>query len=228
MNPRLLFGAASLLAAPACTPAVSQTAWTPDPRYDAPMPEPRATLDEDGGFTYGGGSLFSRRRAREVGDQVTIRIVHATQADSSANTALKRGSETSGSVSALFGIETALASIPGGGPSLSLGASTTNDFDGTGATTRSGTLLATLTARVVEILPNGQLVVAGRQAVKINNEVEYLALTGVLDPRAIASDSSVSSTALADVRIEYSGQGVVAGKQRPGWLTRALDIVTPF
>jgi flagellar L-ring protein precursor FlgH len=78
------------------------------------------------------------------------------------------------------------------------------------------------------VLPNGHLVVAGRQAVKINNEVEILGLRGIVDPRSILANNTVLSTAIADARIEYGGTGVVAAKQRPGWLSRILDTVSPF
>ncbi len=184
--------------------------------------------NSNGGFVYGGGSLYSPRKARQIGDLVTIRVVQSTAADTTAGTNLKRKSDMSASVSALFGLETVIADIPGGGPSLSLGATTKNDFDGTGGTNRAGSLSGTLTARVVELLPNGHLVVLGKQAVKINNEVEVLAIRGVVDPRSIAADNSVFSTAIADARIEYGGTGVVAGKQRPGWFSRVLDMVSPF
>ncbi|MEE2827850.1 MAG: flagellar basal body L-ring protein FlgH, partial [Myxococcota bacterium] len=115
---------------------------------DLPDVAPVPTVDEDGGFTYTGGSLFSRRRARAVGDLLTIRVVHKTSADTSATTSLKRKGEVAAGVTALMGLETALASIPGGGPSLSIGSTTQNDYDGEGSTNRIGTVQGTLTTRV--------------------------------------------------------------------------------
>ena len=108
------------------------------------------------------------------------------------------------------------------------GATAKNDFSGTGTTARQGSLTGTLTVQVVDVLPNGNLVIGGRQAVKINNEIQVLNLRGLVDPRAVADDNSVLSSQVADARIEFSGVGVVAGKQRPGWLARILDVIAPF
>jgi len=205
---------------------------SPPPAAMTPPPAPTvATVDADGGFTYGGGSLYSRR-AREIGDVVTIRVSHNTTAKSNATTSLTRKGDTSMSVEAMFGLETAIANIPGvaadAGPSLSLGTSSTNDFNGDGATDRAGTVSATLTARVIEVLPDGSLRLWGSQEVRVNNEVEALVVEGTVDPRSIGSDNSIPSSAIADLRIEYAGMGVVSGKQRPGWFTRVLDVVNPF
>lgn len=209
-----------------CMPGSKQ--WSGNPDYTPEVEvAPPPLVDDDGGFVYGGGSLYSRRKARQVGDLVTIRIVHDTSAGSSANTTLKRQGDVDASVSALMGLKGQLEGLEGG-PSLSIGTSTKNDYTGSGGTDRRGSVTGTITGRVMEVLSNGHLVIAGRQAVMVNNEVEYLGLRGIVDARSIQSDNTVESTALADVRIEYTGQGVVAGKQRPGWFTRLLDVITPF
>lgn len=197
-------------------------------KYSVPDVTAAPTVDADGGFTYTGGSLFSRRRARSVGDLLTIQVIHNTKADTKATTSLKRKGEVAAGVTALLGLETAIANIPGGGPSLQIGTSTQNDYDGEGGTNRTGTVQGTLTTRVIEVLPNGNLVVYGQQDVRVNNENEVLAVTGIVDPRSITADNTVLSTSVADLHIEYAGIGVVSGKQRPGWFTRILDVVTPF
>ena len=200
--------------------------WSPPPLERTPV------LDADGGFQYGNGSLYSGRRARGMGDLVTIRVVQSTQAGTTANTTLTRTGTTSGKVGAMFGLEAEIAKLgdveAGTGPSLSLETEHSNNFAGTGGTDRMGSVTGTITTRVVEVLPNGHLVLLGRQDVRVNNEVETLAITGIVDPRDLATDSSVLSTRVADLRLEYAGMGVVSGKQRPGWFTRILDVVTPF
>jgi flagellar L-ring protein precursor FlgH len=163
-----------------------------------------------------------------VGDLLTIQVLHNTSADTKAKTSLKRQGDVQAGVTALMGLETAIASIPGGGPSLSIETSTKNDYDGEGGTNRAGSVTGTLTTRVVEVMTNGNLVVYGQQNVRINNENEVLAVTGIVDPRSIGADNSVLSTSVSDLHIEYAGTGVVSGKQRPGWFTRILDVVTPF
>jgi flagellar L-ring protein FlgH len=198
------------------------------PAYQPPSIQPTPVADSNGGFTYGSGSLYSGRRARVVGDLVTIRVIHATQAGTSATTSLKRNGTMGAGVTAMFGLETELAKLPGGGPSLDITTSTTNDYEGEGGTDRAGSLTGTLTTRVIEVLPNGHLVLFGSQDVRVNDESEVLAVTGVVDPRDIGTDNSVLSTRVAELRMEYAGIGVVAGKQRPGWFTRIFDVVTPF
>ena len=211
---------------------VTTSIVTPPPAAMTPPPAASTpTVDEDGGFTYGGGSLYSRR-AREVGDVVTIKVAHNTTANSKATTSLAREGTTSASVTALFGLEGALNNLPGvsadAGPSLELGTNSKNDFSGDGSTDRAGTVTATLTARVIEVLPDGSLRLWGSQEVRVNNEVEALVVEGTVDPRSIGSDNSIPSSAIADLRIEYAGMGVVSGKQRPGWFTRILDLVSPL
>lgn len=207
-----------------------------DPAFDVPVPERQAVLDELGGFRHDGGSLFAGRKARAVGDVVTVLIVLDTEAGSAADTSLTRSSDIQAGLSALFGIEGLLAAIPAVNgaegsllnPEALVGATSTNDFDGSGGTSRSGQVRGTLSARIVGVLPNGLLEVAGRQAVRINEEVEFLAVRGIVDPRAIRADNSVLSSSLADLRIEYSGTGVVAGKQRPGVVQQGMDLGWPF
>jgi flagellar L-ring protein precursor FlgH len=198
------------------------------PDYAMPDVAPVPVVDNDGGFTYSGGSLYSRRRARVVGDLLTIQVVHNTSADTKAKTNLKRQGDIKAGVTALMGLETAIAKIPGGGPSLSIETSTQNDYNGEGGTNRAGSVTGTLTTRVVKVMPNGHLVVYGQQNVRINNENEVLAVRGIVDPRSIGADNSVRSTSVSDLHIEYAGVGVVSGKQRPGWFSRILDVATPF
>ncbi len=220
----LLLASAVLLAG--CNPATRN--WSGNADYEPEPWQAPELVNANGGFVYTGGSPYAPRKARHVGDLVTIRIVHDASADSQANTDLQRGSKLEGSVSALFGLETQIGNLGEGGPTLAANAETTNNFTGKGTTNRKGSVSGTLTARVMEVLPGGQLVLAGRQAVMVNNEMEFLGLRGVVDPRSIDTDNTVPSTAMADVRIEYTGQGVVAGKQRPGWFTRILDLVSPL
>ncbi|MBJ96259.1 MAG: flagellar biosynthesis protein FlgH [Rickettsiales bacterium] len=228
----VLFGLAlSLLVPMGCATSAHNQPWRPDELYDVGTIEQTASVDTNGGFVYGGSSLFSPRRARRVGDMVTVMVIQNTAADSTAGTRLQKKNEQTAGIRALFGLEGLvgqLPNLPGGGPSLDLDAQAEQAFDGNGGTNRAGSLTGTLTARVLKVLPNGHLVIAGRQAVKINNEVEVLGLRGVVDPRSILANNTVLSTSVADARIEYGGTGVVAGKQRPGWMSRILDTVSPF
>ncbi len=173
--------------------------------------------------------LYYDRKARAIGDLITVRIVEASQATRSASTSLDRASEIEAGVSALFGLESRVAEArPGIKPSALLGASTGSGFKGDAETTRSGSLTATITARVIDELPNGNLVIMGQQEVKINNELQVLTIRGIIRPQDIQINNEIASTYIADSKIEYTGVGVLSEKQKPGWLTRTVDRVWPF
>jgi len=109
-----------------------------------------------------------------------------------------------------------------------INANTKNDFDGSGETTRGGSLTATITARVVDVLPNGNLALEGKREISINNETKEILVQGIVRPRDLAYDNSVYSTQIADAKIIYTGVGILGEKQKPGWLARIVDGVWPF
>lgn len=171
--------------------------------------------------------LFVDRKAHLVNDVVTIQVVENASASGEANTGTSRDSSIAGSLEAFFGAEKVLKNN-GVNPEMAVKANLANSFDGTGATSRKNSLRATITAVVREVFPNGNLYVEGKKEVIINNERQYIVLSGVVRPEDIGPENSVSSDLIADARIEYSGHGVLMEKQRPGWLGRILDVVWPF
>lgn len=174
-------------------------------------------------------TMFSDRKARTVGDIVTIRIAESSAATNKASTATDRTSSLSASLDAFFNAEKGFpADKAFFNPFSKVAGGMSHDFEGNGTTRRSGDLSAYLTALVVEVLPNGNLVVSGSREVLINNENQIIRLTGVVRPRDISADNQVLSTFVADARIAYSGRGVVDDNQKPGWLTTILMKVWPF
>jgi flagellar L-ring protein precursor FlgH len=171
--------------------------------------------------------LFVDRKAHLVNDIVTIRVVEAASATGEATTDTKRDSSISGSLEGFFGFEKVLKNN-GVNPEMAVKASLGNSFDGSGATSRKNNLRATITAVVREVFPNGNLYIEGQKEVIINNERQYILISGVIRPEDIGPDNSIPSDLIADARIEYSGHGVLADKQRPGWLGRIIDFVWPF
>lgn len=173
--------------------------------------------------------LYTDHKARNVNDVLTVKILEESVAKSKATTKTSSGSEIGAGISGLFGLERAASRA---NPDMNLdtlvGAKFQNGFDGKGETTRSGKLVATISAQVVDILPNGNLVIKGKRVVKVNGEEEIITLTGIVRPRDVAADNSVLSTLVADAKIEYMGRGVVADKQSPGFLGRAMDKAWPF
>jgi flagellar L-ring protein precursor FlgH len=167
--------------------------------------------------------LYADLRARRVGDVLTIKVVENAEALKSASTKTSRDSSLSASVTSFFG-----APLNYGGFKPEAAGSMTNDFEGSGTTQRKDTLVATLTAKVVDVLPQGLMRVEGYREVIINHERQYIILRGVVRPEDVSTDNTVLSSAVADAQIAYSGVGVVSDKQRPGWMTRILDHIWPF
>lgn len=175
------------------------------------------------------GSLFSDLRARRVGDIVTISIVESSSATESASTDTSRDSSLKAGVDSLFGYENRLMKkFKNFNSSDIFDATLGNEFQGSGKTVRSGSLTASITAQVIEVLPNGNYVIEGRREVEVNHESQYIVISGVVRPADISRDNVVLSTYISDARIAYSGRGVIDDYQYPGWFTRILNRAWPF
>jgi flagellar L-ring protein precursor FlgH len=109
-----------------------------------------------------------------------------------------------------------------------VGGSSSNSLTGKGTTSRDSELQARITARVVEVLPNGNLNIEGKRRLAVNAEDQYIVISGTVRPEDITSDNVISSQYIADAKIVYTGKGVVDDKMRPGWLTRVVDWAWPF
>ena len=172
-----------------------------------------------------GTYLFTDHRAMRVGDIVTVRVKETADAKRGATTELDRKSDTSLNFDVFFGLLKAAASAVGGDL---LSASSGTDFRGSGTTSRSEKLEATVPATVLTVLPNGNLFIEGHRVVLVNNEEHHFYLSGVVRPVDIEQDNSVASSLIADAEIEFTGRGVITEKQDPPWLQRGLDFIKPF
>lgn len=158
--------------------------------------------------------LFEDRRARNLGDILTISIEEKMTAKQSSTSTLDRNGKTAASLSALpF---TATRSLG----QLGIGGTSSNSFEGKGQTDSNNVFSGTITVTVVEVLPNGNLVVAGEKQVGINQNVEVLKFGGVVSPITIQPNNSVSSTQVADARMQVRGKGDLDKAQTTGWLSR--------
>jgi flagellar L-ring protein precursor FlgH len=204
----------------------------PEPMSSAPQPPRTAAAPPQPGSLYSPDSpsrLLSDLRARDVGDIITVRVMETSRASRKASTKTDRASEIQGGVDNFLGLAEGFLGNNSGlnGSSLVKG-SLGNKFQGSGETSGESTMTAYISMRVVEVLPNGNLVIAGSRRTKINNEDQVIVLSGVVRPADISPDNTVVSSYVADARIEYYGRGVVADKQRPGWLARVVDWAWPF
>jgi flagellar L-ring protein precursor FlgH len=160
--------------------------------------------------------LFEDRRARLVGDLVTIQIQEKTTARSSSNSSVDRNGAVEASISQLPLIKPASSLFP----KLGAAGSSTNSFEGKGATGAENAFSGTITATVVEVLGNGNLVVAGEKQVGINRNVEVLRFSGVVNPATVLPGNVVSSTQVGDARLEVRSHGDIDRAQTMGWLSR--------
>lgn len=183
-------------------------------------------------------SLFEDRKARRVNDLVTIIISESTSAMKTASTSASRESSADYGLDTLFGMNTdfnihKLPLINGlyRGTNIftpSAKGSAKSDFKGDGDTVRTGKITGTITAKVVEVLPNGNLVIESRKEVVVNNEKEILVLRGIVRPDDISPNNTVLSQYVADAQIYLVGEGTLGDKQSQGWLVRFLDKIWPF
>jgi len=167
-------------------------------------------------------SYFNDIKARNVGDVVTINVVESATASKNATTKTNR---TSGVAASWSGV---LSKIIGEWTGDEQKVAMTNDFDGKGETTRSSQLNTFITAQVIQVLPNRNLVIEGSRQVRVNNENQFVRVEGIIRPEDITANNIILSTYIAEARIELAGQGAVSDKQRPGWAARILDWVWPF
>jgi flagellar L-ring protein FlgH len=165
--------------------------------------------------------LLPDLRARHVNDLVTVRVVESISALGSADSSLDKNSSAAASLTSLFGLE---SKYPGWLDPTSLAALAANtSFNGGGSTTRTGELSATLSARVVEVLPNGDLALEGVREVDINGDIQILVLSGVVRTADIGPGNVVPSTAVGQMRIRYFGRGLIKDNLKPGWVVRVIN-----
>ena len=168
--------------------------------------------------------LFEDYRARLVGDTVTVQIVEKISATQTSTSSIDKSGGVAAGITALPGI----AANSFGLGRASIGATSSNTFAGKGSTVNSNDFSGTITATVIEVLPNGHLMVAGEKQIGVNHNVDVLRFSGQIDPRAIQTGNIVASAQIANVRVEQRGRGAQADAQGIGWLGRFFLNVLPI
>jgi flagellar L-ring protein precursor FlgH len=187
--------------------------------------------------SYGNGSIWQASsialtedgKARRIGDIVTIIVTETASASKQAATATGRSSKISAGIPNMLGLEESKI-ITSNFADLSklLNASASSSFDGSGSTSRKETLTATISAKVIDVLPNGNLKVEGRRNVKVNYEDQIVTVKGTIRQRDITAENTINSIYVADAQISYSGEGIITDRQKPGWMMNLLDKLWPF
>lgn len=168
-------------------------------------------------------------KARRLGDIVTIVVTENATASKQATTATGRSSEINAGIPNMLGLEGSnILTKNFDDLSNLINASASSKFDGSGSTTRKESLSATITAKVVDVLPNSNLRIEGRRNVKVNNEDQIVTVKGTIRQRDITRENTINSIYVADAQITYSGEGIISDRQKPGWLMNVIDKLWPF
>ncbi len=181
-------------------------------------------------FRTGAGAFFHDQRASRAGDVLTIRINIADKAVLDNSTTRSRtGAETAG-LSSLLGLESQLVKVLPGHPDPSklVDSNSNSTSSGAGNTTRSEQINTTIAAIVTDVLPNGNLMVQGRQEVRVNFELRELIVSGIVRPEDIARDNSILHSQIAEARISYGGRGQLTDAQQARWGQQIYDALFPF
>ena len=212
----------------AAVATLSACTTVPPTRVAQPMtvrpPEP-STMPAVNGSIYQASMsrpLFEDRRARYVGDTMTITIAENTSASKKSNNKLDRTATNKASV-------TSMTRLPGQSTvGLNLNTNTSETFEGKGDAANNNVFSGSITVTVIDVFPNGNLLVSGEKQLAISNEQEFVRLSGVVNPNFVDASNTISSLKVADARIEYKSSGQLNDGMVMGWLGRAFLSVLPF
>lgn len=171
-----------------------------------------------------GNNLYADNKARYVNDIVTILLDEASAGANTAKTNTSRDASTAAGIGGIFQMKPDKTILS----QYQLSGTSANSLKGDGQTIRNGSLSGRITARVIKMTNNGNMVIEGKRQLTVNEEDQYIIITGIIRPEDITSENLILSSNIADARIVYTGNGVVDDKQHPGWMTRVLDWVWPF
>ncbi len=185
-----------------------------------PIMPPQAPPSAGAIYAAGPGlQLYGDRRARDVGDLLTINLVESTAATTSATTGISKNSDIEMASPTILGLPVTY----NGQELLKNTAKGERSFDGKGQSAQSNRLQGSVTVTVIQRLPNGNLVVQGQKQLRLNQGDELVQIQGIVRAADIATDNSIPSSKVADARIAYGGRGAVAQSNAMGWFGRFFN-----
>lgn len=178
----------------------------------------------------GARTFFGDQRARRIGDILTVNIDIDDRAQTNNSTNRSRTNEASGGVTHFFGLENSLGrAFPGGfDPANMVGMEGETNATGSGSVNRAEKVSLTIAAVVSDVLPNGNLVIQGRQEVRTNREVRELTVAGIVRPEDISSANTINHTQIAEARISYGGRGDISRMQATPAAQSLVERFSPF
>jgi flagellar L-ring protein precursor FlgH len=193
-----------------------------------PMPNPQpSSYAASSLWRTGSRAFFKDQRAQQVGDIVTVKVKVTDKANLDNETKRSRTSGDKIGVPNFFGVESKNL-LPGSDPSSLVSTSSNTTTEGTGSIARKEELVTNVAGVVTQVLPNGNLVVEGKQEIRVNFEVRELIVAGIIRPEDIEADNTIESTKIAEARIAYGGRGQITDVQQPRYGQQVMDIILPF
>jgi flagellar L-ring protein precursor FlgH len=196
-----------------------------------PMPAPKDTSRRPNSLWDGSRQTFFKdQRAKEVGDIITVTIEINDKAELDNETSRSRTSAENAGLDNLLGYEKSLDRIlPEDIDNTSLiGAEADSNHKGKGKIDREEELNIKLAAIITQLLPNGNMVIHGRQEVRVNYEKRILVIDGVIRPEDISTENSISAEKIAEARVVYGGEGQITDVQQPRYGQQLYDVIFPF
>jgi flagellar L-ring protein precursor FlgH len=214
---------------PELAPIGYPAALVPVQQQYLPAPEARPA-SANSLWRTGARTFFGDQRARYVGDIVTVRIDIDDSAQTQNSTERSRTNDASGGVTNFFGLENSIGrAFPGGfDPANMVGIEGQANASGSGSVNRSERVSLTIAAVVTDVLPNGNLIIQGRQEVRTNREVRELTVAGIVRPQDISSANSIDHTQIAEARISYGGRGDISRMQATPAAQSLVERFSPF
>ncbi len=193
-----------------------------------PMPTPQpASYSPNSLWRNGSRAFFKDQRAHQVGDILTVKVKITDKATLENETSRSRKNNEDSGVDNFFG-KSKVPIMNSAVPTRIFTADSNASSDGKGAIERKEELQTNIAGVVTQLLPNGNLVVEGRQEIRVNFEIRELIVAGIVRPEDIESDNTIDSSKIAQARIAYGGRGQITDVQQPRYGQQALDIMLPF
>ena len=194
-----------------------------------PMPKPEAvSYAPNSLWRNGSRAFFKDQRAHQVGDLLTVTVSISDKANIENETQRSRTNKEDSGITDFIGAKTLGVQAQKVLPGRILTADATASSDGKGSIQRSESLTTSVAAVVTQVLPNGNLVVEGKQEIRVNYEIRELIVAGIVRPEDIQSDNTIDSTKIAQARISYGGRGQISDVQQPRYGQQVMDVLLPF
>jgi flagellar L-ring protein precursor FlgH len=194
-----------------------------------PMPKPETvSYSPNSLWRNGSRSFFKDQRAHQLGDLLTVTVVINDQANFANETQRNQTGSQNSAITDFIGAKTITNPAKSVLPGSLLTANGSTQFDGKGSIQRQETLTTNIAAVVTQVLPNGNLVVEGKQEIRVNFEMRELIVAGIVRPEDIQSDNTIDSTKIAQARISYGGRGQIMDIQQPRYGQQVTDVLLPF